>query len=393
MRHRLKYIEPNPQTFSLHNVLLLDSASISRLSSIGISNAENTQPLLEMRLIDTATFQLKEFPDERNVTYAILSHRWEEGEVLFNNMMSHDALQKAKTMKGFYKVEKCCRQAASEGIQYAWVDTCCIDKSSSAELQEAINSMYRWYQNSVVCYAYLSDVVWHTSQPPEIGASLWFKRGWTLQELLAPKSVIFYSSDWSELGSRLDLAQSIRQNTRLPYRCLNGGFKADGNTPIAEIMSWARERETTRIEDRAYSLLGLFNVYMPMLYGEGVRAFTRLQEELLRQSGDQSIFAWEGISLHHSGLLADSPDCFPPFEAYDRCEKSRRRASSVTSEGITAEFILLPYSPHMHLAILNYELKFHNDHSFPSRKIYGIFLREVDHRSRFCRVHPRRKHL
>ena len=272
-------------------------------------------------------------------------------------------------------------------------DQCCIDKSSSAELQEAINSMYRWYQNSVVCYAYLSDVAWHTSQTPEIGASLWFKRGWTLQELVAPKSVIFYSSDWSELGSRLDLAQSIRQNTRLPYRCLNGGFKADGNTPIAEIMSWARERETTRIEDRAYSLLGLFNVYMPMLYGEGVRAFTKLQEELLRQSGDQSIFAWEGISLHHSGLLADSPDCFPPFEAYDRCEKSRRRASSVTSEGITAEFILLPYSPHMHLAILNYELKFHNDHSFPSRKIYGIFLREVDHRSRFCRVHPRRKHL
>ena len=108
VRHRLKYIEPNPQTFSLHNVLLLDSASISRLSSIGISNAENTQPLLEMRLIDTATFQLKEFPDERNVTYAILSHRWEEGEVLFNNMVSHDALQKAKTMKGFYKVEKGC---------------------------------------------------------------------------------------------------------------------------------------------------------------------------------------------------------------------------------------------------------------------------------------------
>ena len=171
-------------------------------------------------------------------------------------------------------------------------DRVCIDKSSSAELQEAINSMYRWYKSAEICYAYLSDVDTHKTGFHSIGTSMWFDRAWTLQELVVPSSLVFLSNSGARFGSRSVLALIIHQCTRIPLQVLRDGFEQGKSALVAEIMSWARFRQATRSEDHAYSLLGLFNVSMPLLYGEGCQAFRRLQEEILKQSQDQSIFVW-----------------------------------------------------------------------------------------------------
>jgi hypothetical protein len=176
------------------------------------------------------------------------------------------------------------------------VDTCCIDKTSSAELSEAINSMYTWYKNAIVCYAYLSDArmfncrtMWATEE--EFKKCRWFTRGWTLQELIAPPSVRFFSQDWIFIGEKFHLSGILSNITGIDIATLIGGNVTD--VSVAKRMSWASKRVTTRVEDIAYCLLGIFEVSLPLLYGEGKRAFTRLQEEIMKSSDDQSLFAWE----------------------------------------------------------------------------------------------------
>jgi hypothetical protein len=182
-----------------------------------------------------------------------------------------------------------------------WIDTCCIDKTSSAELSEAINSMYMWYQNSQVCYAYLSDV--DNLAPEGLGVfpsfrhSKWWSRGWTLQELLAPKFVEFYARDWTEIGTKSSMQEIVQQVARI------GNINATGQC-VAEKMSWASHRETTRIEDEAYCLMGIFGINMPLLYGEGEKALFRLQSEIWAQTGDESIFAWEHPSMESVALTS-----------------------------------------------------------------------------------------
>ena len=168
--------------------------------------------------------------------------------------------------------------------------SCCIDKTSSAELSEAINSMFRWYSRSKVCYAYLIDVP-YDGFDDSLPKSCWFTRGWTLQELLAPSSVVFYSAEWTRIGDGEALISVLRNVTRIDEGILLR-TKSLGRVSVAEKMSWAATRETTRAEDMAYCLLGIFDINMPLLYGEGKRAFQRLQEEILRNSQDQSLFAW-----------------------------------------------------------------------------------------------------
>ncbi|KAI5981745.1 heterokaryon incompatibility protein-domain-containing protein, partial [Pisolithus albus] len=223
--------------------------------------------------------------------YAILSHRWWEVEVAEEDEVRQRA--------GYQKIIKSCEQAKKDGYEWLWVDTCCIDKRSSAELSEAINSMYRWYQNARVCYAYLNDVCESTC-PTERdvnefaesnGWPEWFVRGWTLQELIAPQEVQFFNKDWVHIDSKRHLASTLEDITGIPCEVLTGGL-AGKRLSVAQIMSWAAERKTTRVEDRAYSLMGLFGVNMPMLYGEGKKAFRRLQLEIIREYCDQSIFAW-----------------------------------------------------------------------------------------------------
>ena len=203
--------------------------------------------------------------------------------------------------------------AHSDGLNYAWIDTCCIDKSSSSELSEAINSMWKWYKNSGICYVYLSDVSLSDVSPKHskstvhrLDQSRWFRRGWTLQELLAPDTVVFYDQTWLEIGSKQFLRKALTRICRI-----SPGHLADPTSAsIAAKMSWAANRDTTREEDVAYSLLGLFDVNMPLLYGEGKKAFLRLQLEIIQKSSDESIFAWTGENLSFSGLLSESPLAF-----------------------------------------------------------------------------------
>lgn len=190
---------------------------------------------------------------------------------------------------GYNKIRFCGGQAIRDGLQYFWVDTCCIDKSNSTELQEAVNSMFRWYQNASKCYVYLSDVSiveqeggTSPSQCPwesAFRASRWFTRGWTLQELLAPNSVEFFSQEGKLLGNKKTLEQQIHEITRIAVAAIRGAPLS--NFTVEERLLWAENRQTTREEDKAYSLLGIFNIYMPLIYGERrEHAFRRLREEI-----------------------------------------------------------------------------------------------------------------
>ncbi|KAF1987816.1 HET-domain-containing protein [Aulographum hederae CBS 113979] len=262
-----------------------------------------------MRLLDvnSADLRLVEFSDAESVEYSILSHTWGEGEVLFADIQSGNFKDKA----GYLKIKYTCNQAREHGIPYAWVDTCCIDKSSSAELSEAINSMYSWYQAARVCYVYLADVPFGDANSG-FPKSKWFTRGWTLQELIAPRDANFYSKEWTNFGTKVELVDILSVLTGIDTGILLGQVGMETQS-IARRMSWASKRTTTRVEDMAYCLMGLFGVNMPMLYGEGKRSFIRLQEEIMKTSDDMSLFAWRRkdppLGLE-SGLLTDSPRDF-----------------------------------------------------------------------------------
>lgn len=270
-------------------------------------------------------------PKEKS--YAILSHTWNHGnELTFQEMQTGAGREKS----GYTKIRGTCAQAAKDGHNYVWIDTVCINKESSAELTEAINSMWQWYCDAEVCYALLEDIHgscpilkdiednWvtdslndpesHTIWPKKFASSRWFARGWTLQELLAPRNMIFFGCEWSEIGTKTSLLNRLHSVTEIEKLALEDRA-AIRQFVIARRMCWAARRVTSRIEDRAYSLLGIFGVNMPMLYGEGEKAFIRLQEELIKSSTDHSILAWEWgtvRTIHDDLLFACSPDQFYP---------------------------------------------------------------------------------
>ncbi|KAF5368374.1 hypothetical protein D9758_002463 [Tetrapyrgos nigripes] len=260
-----------------------------------------------MRLLNTETLQLHEFYSDIP-TYAILSHAWEREEVTFQDMQNP---QIAERKAGYAKLRDSCAYARKYNFEWIWIDTCCINKESSAELSEAINSMHGYYGDSEVCYIYLSDASSaEDSRDVESGfrKSRWFKRGWTLQELLAPRYCVFLGKDWEEIGTRWSLRDAISELTGIPSRVFEDGDMT--RYSIAQKMSWAAFRETTRPEDQAYSLMGLFGVNMPPLYGEGaVKAFMRLQQEIIKISDDRSIFVWIARIGEKGprGLFAKSP--------------------------------------------------------------------------------------
>jgi len=257
-----------------------------------------------MRLINVDTMKMEMFHNPPD-NYAILSHTWAEEEVTLSDFIRNDS--HTYEMKGFDKIRYTCQQAKANKIPYTWVDTCCIDKSSSSELSEAINSMLKWCEEATICYVYLEDVDQITPNAEDFLKSRWFTRGWTLQELLAPRSIEFYGRHWAYLGAKNDLVQHIVS--------ASGVFETVVLVPwtlhtvsVAARMSWASRRKTTRGEDRAYSLLGIFDVQMPLLYGEGAeKAFIRLQQEIAKGSDDESLYAWDfGLRT----LLATRPESF-----------------------------------------------------------------------------------
>ncbi len=284
-------------------------------------------------------FQFEEFFDSDIPTYAILSHRWEGKEISFQELQD----SKDKSGAGFSKIRNFCSLARSEGFKWCWIDTCCIDKKSSAELSEAISSMFRWYANAQACYAYLPDVVWIKDKTgvlrwsrDRFEQSAWFTRGWTLQELLAPETVIFYDSRWQYIGTKGLLMEEISAVTGIPGMCLYEPSDAR-RASVAMKMSWASSRETSRQEDIAYCLMGLFNINMPLLYGEGGKAFLRLQLEIIKQSDDESIFAWtspSNITGLLSGLLATQPSSFAESGDIRPKVYSDRPPYSMTQKGL-----------------------------------------------------------
>ncbi|KFX89989.1 hypothetical protein O988_08390 [Pseudogymnoascus sp. VKM F-3808] len=340
-----------------------------------------------MRLINANTLELEEFWGEIDKPYAILSHRWEDGEVSFQNMQN---LALASTMKGFDKIQKSCGQAIKDGYSYVWVDTCCINKESSAELSEAINSMFRWYKASAVCYVFLSDV---NSNAPngeamklEIGSSKWFTRGWTLQELIAPQFLVFYDRHWEFLGTKQTLSTLLSLQTHIDEAILHG--ESPSNRTIAQRMSWASHRVTTRVEDIAYCLLGIFDVYMPMLYGEGERAFLRLQEEIIKQSDDHTIFAWPILRDDQPGMLADSPAAFADCQHIQSITARQGNSPfSITNRGLSIKLMATPFAVDTYIVQLNcVDGRLVRDGDPVDRYRRGVFLRRLNEDDQYARI-------
>ena len=316
-----------------------------------------------MRLLQTKTRQFEEFFDSQIPRYAILSHRWGAHEVSFKEMRKGTAVH----VSGMAKIDNFCRLAAARGFDWAWIDTCCIDKRSSAELSEAINAMFKWYQRSSQCYVHLSDVEYSSDElqlirerkdaarlfedgsplSAKFRKSSWFTRGWTLQELLAPRKskVFFFDANWNEIGSLPQLARDVSGITGIEESFMGfksfrsskewiAGLPVRADASVAKRMSWVSRRQTSREEDMAYCLLGLFDVNMSLLYGEGAeRAFYRLQLEIMKRMDDESLFAWtsdQGVS----GMLAASPSLFAHSANISRGWKGVRRPYLMTNKGL-----------------------------------------------------------
>ena len=279
---------------------------------------------IAMWLLNTDTAELEYFARHFDADggYAILSHTWQGKEQTFQDVRNiGKRCKRARARprddpKLSPKIREFCRLAEEHGYRWAWADSCCIDKTSSSELSEAINSMYQWYSDTEVCYAYLADVPSLEDEDPwaadsAFRKSRWHRRGWTLQELIAPASLFFLSRDWKPLGSRVDLADLLKEITDIPRRIFTRQTRPSTYS-VGMRMYWASDRQTTRVEDEAYCLMGLFGVSMPTNYGEGEEAFVRLQHEIMRRAPDLTLFAF-GYRLPFGDLSGQGITLRPDF--------------------------------------------------------------------------------
>lgn len=394
-----------------------------------------------MRLINCETGKLEWFFVSQTVKpppYAILSHTWDgDTEVTYQDYVDFLAGQGKQPQKNWTKVEKSIVVTlnSKERLKYIWIDTCCIDKSNTSELSEAINSMFKWYARAEVCYAQIADFESEfvpTNEMPGYGSNnswalghqsyemplvpanpqltetardrlrgcRWFTRGWTLQELIAPPTVEFFDGNWIHFGNRNELGDLLTSVTRIDKRI----FESPGTThqerdimsilskmTIAKKMSWAQNRQTAKTEDIAYSLLGIFGVNMAMTYGEENKAFIRLQKEILAQYNDLSIFAWTanptgnyGIVPEFRGILAHSPAEFANAGSF---EPSRNAIANpdftLTNNGlkISAQVRNIPSSKYLFLSLNCY------DKSGGQHNIQGITLQLIGF-NKYKRTNP-----
>ena len=351
-----------------------------------------------MWLINCRTLALEEFVNHKEVRYAILSHTWENGEeVQYDEINNRGAREK----RGWQKITKTCQLALDDGCDFAWVDTCCIDKKSSAELTEAINSMFPWYTGSEICYTYLAD--YDASDPDaEMSQSRWFTRGWTLQELIAPARVHFYDKSWNSIGTKDELSPQLSLITGIGQEVLLASKRRHleeslNEVPIARRMSWAAKRETTRIEDTAYCLLGIFGINFPLLYGEGERAFTRLQEEIVKNSNDLSLLAWLSPKDETStnidricGIFASHPREFQASDKLTLTNDVRFIPDfTMTNKGLKIHTLLhFDPSEELHVLELNCQGVARPQQS-PPREVIAIYLKHQG-ASVFARAKPYR---
>jgi hypothetical protein len=297
------------------------------------------------------------------------------------------------------KIDGCCAQALKDCLDYVWIDTCCIDKSSSAELSEAINSMFAWYERAQVCYVYLADVQSNEVDPEDededFRTSRWFTRGWTLQELLAPKFLMFYNTSWKPLGRLIRgsgnnrgtaMGLHLSDITGIPDAYVSGSTELDTAT-IAMKMSWASRRQTTRVEDLAYCLLGIFDVAMPMLYGEGAKAFIRLQEEIMKKDDDHTIFAWgygstSVVPNRSEGYFAKSAAVFAGCSQLHSYRPSGSKSSHhvITNKGLLIDMSVLQLVTGEYIGQLNCTDLRRHFIAIPLVKLYpddNIFYRPI----------------
>ncbi|KAK4897576.1 hypothetical protein LTR27_004720 [Elasticomyces elasticus] len=296
-----------------------------------------------MRLLNTTTLDFEEFIDTHRVRYSILSHCWSQNKE--DPEVSHQAFLSGKFDRngsGWRKIRRCCRLSKQRGFDWTWIDMCCVDKTSSAELSETTNSMFAWYRDAAECYVFMDDV--ETISVRQFSVSRWWSRGWTLQELLAPTAVFFFNKDNVFLGTRDSLADLVSHASGIGHEFVTRK-RTIYEASIAQRMSWASRRETTRREDEAYALLGIFDVNIPLLYGEGERAFLRLQEEIIRQSDDQTILAWSVPAKRRKtesnkqkkkclGVLARAPYDFRGSGDVKSIQCSDVRSHAITNQGL-----------------------------------------------------------
>ncbi|KFY07757.1 hypothetical protein V492_06857 [Pseudogymnoascus sp. VKM F-4246] len=277
-----------------------------------------------MRLLNATTYEFREFQHRpTRPKYAILSHRWFPQEITFATIEPVELQDENRITPQLSKIRNTCLRAREDKLEWVWIDSCCINKESSEEVTRSINAMFKWYQEAAVCYTYLSDVTvgkTRVFKRADSEDSEWFERGWTLQELIAPRTMKFFDANWVPIGTRAQLAAEIQHITGIEARFLDGSEQFR-SASIATRLSWQSRRKTTEEEDIAYSLVGIMGVSLVPIYGEGRQAFLKLQQELLKTYRDESIFAWTAppsrLPKHDRqwdqgewGLLAPWIDCF-----------------------------------------------------------------------------------
>ncbi|KAI8628837.1 hypothetical protein F5Y19DRAFT_98593 [Xylariaceae sp. FL1651] len=275
--------------------------------------------------------------------YAILSHTWESDnqEVRFHDIRD----QIAQTKNGYKKIDFCQSQATKDGLQYFWVDTCCINQDSEVELTRSINSMFRWYRDAKKCYVYLSDVFMKCSDnqltwEEYFLRSRWFTRGWTLQELIAPRVVEFFSSEGQFLGDKTSLEQHLCTITGIPVTALRGTTLSEFS--ISERMSWSRNRETKLAEDKAYCLLGMFDIHMPLIYGEGQEhAYRRLRKELEGYQ-KQQCEPFSTVPFGRDPNFVDRPEILAWLS--EKCDGPAIRVALIGIGGIGKSQVVIEYA-------------------------------------------------
>ncbi|KAK7965197.1 hypothetical protein PG988_010201 [Apiospora saccharicola] len=331
-----------------------------------------------MRLIDCETLELKEFNEIDVPEYVILSHTWGSEEVSFEEMTS-PAKGRHRAKEGFHKISLFASVAARHDFRYIWVDTCCIRKDSSSELSEAINSMYTWYKNARRCYVYLNDV--DSDSEEEFKRCRWLSRGWTLQELIAPEDVFFYSKHGEMLFAKEHRLGELSALTGISQEhCVENEMGGkEGND-----------------EARGYGLLFAWDTrcqYADALWRGGQKAFIRLQEEVMKRSDDQSLFLWkkkEESYTTYLGLLAPSPREFVDSPDVVFAENFfEDRPYSSTNKGISIRLDLVPSRPDadehdVYIALLNCQ---HPGHD--AGKPIGIFLKRLEG-NQFVRIDAHR---
>ncbi|KAG2362389.1 hypothetical protein BDR07DRAFT_1333300 [Suillus spraguei] len=322
----------------------------------GIFKESEEYQRLQENLLTTSLSKLQRKVDEF-FRYAMLSHKWASAKDEPQYWQIKGSVYEMDAPREIRKLQQFCTTSKREGYRWAWSDTCCIDKTNNAELQESIISMFSWYKESAITIVYLADV----SDISQLKDSQWFKRGWTLQELLAPRFIRFYKQDWQPLidsckNHKVELLTILHDITRVDIEVLKAFQPGVDN--VKKRLSWVGARTTKKIEDIAYCLMGIFGIHMPVMYGEKHNAFVRLQKEIMALTDDLSLFDWLGESSTLHSYFAAHPRCFmtPSYDArqdsisskfeFRLLKTSKRITSGLSSSALKLVKDVLSNPPH-----------------------------------------------